>query len=33
MFATTSAKDDQGDTKDRDAQIRETGVFCVNLVE
>lgn len=33
MFASTSAKDDRGDTKDSVAQIRETGVFCVNIVE
>ena len=33
MFASTSAKTDRGDTKDSVAQIRETGVFCVNLVE
>jgi len=33
MFASTSAKDDRGDTKDSVAQIRETGVFCVNVVE
>ena len=33
MFASTSAKSDRGDTKDSVAQIRETGVFCVNIVE
>lgn len=33
MFASTSAKDDRGDTKDSVANIRETGVFCVNVVE
>ncbi|KUF11115.1 flavin reductase family protein [Pseudoponticoccus marisrubri] len=33
MFASTSAKPDRGDTKDSVAQIRETGVFCVNIVE
>lgn len=33
MFASTSAKEDRGDTKDSVAQIRETGVFCVNVVE
>ena len=33
MFASTSAKDDRGDTKDSVANIRETGVFCVNIVE
>ncbi|OWU86446.1 flavin reductase [Oceanicola sp. 22II-s10i] len=32
MFASTSAKDDRGDTKDSVAVIRETGVFCVNIV-
>ena len=32
MFASTSAKDDRGDTKDSVAQIRDTGVFCVNIV-
>ncbi|WP_371037435.1 MULTISPECIES: flavin reductase family protein [unclassified Rhodosalinus] len=32
MFASTSAKADQGDTKDSVANIRETGVFCVNIV-
>lgn len=32
MFASTSAKEDRGDTKDSVAVIRETGVFCVNLV-
>lgn len=32
MFASTGAKPDRGDTKDSVAQIRETGVFCVNLV-
>ncbi len=32
MFASTSAKPDRGDTKDSVAQIRETGVFCVNIV-
>jgi flavin reductase (DIM6/NTAB) family NADH-FMN oxidoreductase RutF len=31
VFASTSAKPDRGDTKDTLAQIRETGVFCVNL--
>ncbi len=30
---STSAKDDRGDTKDSVAQTRETGVFCVNIVE
>jgi flavin reductase (DIM6/NTAB) family NADH-FMN oxidoreductase RutF len=33
MFASTSAKDDRGDTKDSVANIRETGVFAVNIVE
>ena len=33
MFASTSAKQDRGDTKDSVANIRETGVFCVNIVE
>ena len=33
MFASTSAKPDRGDTKDTVAQIRDTGVFCVNVVE
>lgn len=33
MFASTSAKPDRGDTKDTVAQIRDTGVFCVNAVE
>jgi flavin reductase (DIM6/NTAB) family NADH-FMN oxidoreductase RutF len=33
MFASTSAKEDRGDTKDSVANIRETGVFCVNIVE
>jgi ATP-dependent RNA helicase RhlE len=33
MFASTSAKGDRGDTKDSVANIRETGVFCVNIVE
>jgi flavin reductase (DIM6/NTAB) family NADH-FMN oxidoreductase RutF len=32
MFASTSAKPDRGDTKDSTANIRETGVFAVNLV-
>ncbi len=32
MFASTSAKDDRGDTKDSVANIRDTGVFCVNIV-
>lgn len=35
MFATTSDKDDQGPGlgKDSLANIRETGVFCINIVE
>ncbi len=33
MFASTGAKPDVGDTKDNVANIRETGVFCVNVVE
>ncbi|MEL6959751.1 MAG: flavin reductase family protein [Pseudomonadota bacterium] len=33
MFASTSAKNDRGDTKDSVGNIRETGVFCVNIVE
>ncbi|MGB0658649.1 MAG: flavin reductase family protein [Mangrovicoccus sp.] len=32
MFSSTSAKEDRGDTKDSVANIRETGVFCVNMV-
>lgn len=33
MFSSTGAKDDQDNTKDSVANIRETGVFCVNIVE
>ncbi len=33
MFASTSAKPDQIGTKDSVANILETGVFCVNIVE
>lgn len=33
MFASTSTKPDRDGTKDSVAQIRETGVFCVNIVE
>jgi len=33
MFTSTSAKEDRGDTKDSVANIRETGEFCVNIVE
>lgn len=32
MFASTSAKPDRAGTKDSLANIRETGVFCVNIV-
>ncbi len=32
MFASTGTKDDQNDTKDSVANIRATGVFCVNVV-
>ena len=33
MFASTGAKDDVPGTKDSVANIRETGVFCANIVE
>ncbi|MCB1363091.1 MAG: flavin reductase family protein [Rhodobacteraceae bacterium] len=33
MFAGTGAKADQDGTKDSIANIRQTGVFCVNIVE
>lgn len=33
MFASTSAKPDRDNTKDTVANIRDTGVFCVNIVE
>ncbi len=33
IFSSTSAKEDRGDTKDSVANIRETGVFCANVVE
>ncbi len=33
MFASTSSKPDQTDTKDTVANIRDTGSFCVNIVE
>lgn len=33
MFASTSAKDDREGTKDSVANIRDAGVFCVNIVE
>ncbi|MBC7145424.1 MAG: flavin reductase family protein [Thioclava marina] len=32
IFSSTSAKPDREGTKDSVAQIRESGVFCVNLV-
>ena len=32
MFSSTSGKPDQDDGKDSVANIRETGVFCVNIV-
>lgn len=32
MFASTGRKPDQGDTKDTVQNIRDTGVFCVNIV-
>ena len=32
MFASTSAKPDRDGTKDSVANIREAGVFCVNIV-
>lgn len=32
MFASTSAKPDRDGTKDTVGNIRETGVFCVNIV-
>ncbi len=32
MFASTSAKPDRGDTKDSVANIRDTGVFAINIV-
>lgn len=32
MFSSTSAKPDRGDTKDSVANIRQTGVFSVNIV-
>jgi flavin reductase (DIM6/NTAB) family NADH-FMN oxidoreductase RutF len=32
MFASTGAKADRAGTKDSVANIRETGVFCVNVV-
>ncbi|SES14109.1 NADH-FMN oxidoreductase RutF, flavin reductase (DIM6/NTAB) family [Tranquillimonas rosea] len=33
MFASTSAKPDRGDTKDSMANVRDTGHFCINIVE
>ena len=33
MFASTGTKPDRDGTKDSMANIRETGVFCVNIVE
>ena len=33
MFASTSAKPDQDGVKDSLANIRDSGVFCVNVVE
>ncbi len=33
MFASTSAKDDRDGTKDSVANIRDTHVFCVNIVQ
>ncbi|MDJ0825381.1 MAG: flavin reductase family protein [Rhodobacter sp.] len=33
MFASTTAKEDRDGTKDSVGNIRETGVFCVNVVE
>ncbi|MCX7561181.1 flavin reductase family protein [Sulfitobacter sp. F26204] len=33
MFASTGVKDDVDGTKDSVANIRETGVFCVNIAE
>ena len=33
MFASTGVKPDRDGTKDSVAQARETGVFCVNVVE
>ena len=33
MFCSTGAKPDQDGTKDSLTNIRETGVFCVNVVE
>lgn len=33
MFASTAGKPDRPDTKDSVANIRDTGEFCVNIVE
>ena len=33
LFSSTSVKEDRGDTKDSVANIRETSVFAVNIVE
>ncbi|EPX80725.1 flavin reductase family protein [Litoreibacter arenae] len=33
MFASTTAKPDRDGTKDSVSNIRDTGVFCVNVVE
>lgn len=33
MFSSTSIKEDRADTKDSVANIRDTGVFAVNIVE
>ncbi len=33
IFSSTGRKQDRGDTKDSVANIRDTGVFCVNVVE
>jgi flavin reductase (DIM6/NTAB) family NADH-FMN oxidoreductase RutF len=33
MFASTGTKEDREGTKDSMTNIRETGVFCVNIVE
>lgn len=33
MFSSTATKPDRGDTKDSVGNIRDTGIFCVNIVE
>lgn len=33
MFASTGQKPDRGDSKDSVGNIRDTGVFCINIVE